>query len=102
MNNFASSKPVILKNVRLQWADLFKPGEGMNGGAPKYKVVALFAKDSDAYKVAAAAILEAARSLWGDNAANVVKGIAANSKAVRDGNAKMNDKGEVREEFKDM
>ena len=102
MNNFASSKPVILKNVRLQWADLFKPGEGMNGGAPKYKVVALFAKDSDAYKVAAAAILDAARGLWGDNAANVVKGIAANSKAVRDGNAKMNDKGEVREEFKDM
>ncbi len=102
MSNFASSKPVILKNVRLQWADLFKPGEGMNGGAPKFKVVALFQKDSEAYKVATSALLEAARGLWGDNAANVVRGIPANSKAVRDGNSKMNDKGEVREEFEDM
>ena len=34
MSNFASSKSVILQHVRMTWLDVFKPGEGMNGGAP--------------------------------------------------------------------
>lgn len=100
-SNFASSAPVILKNVRLQWADIFKPGEGMNGGAPKYKVVALIDKDSEAAQTAKNGLLTAARALWGDNAINVVTNISGNSKAVRDGNSKVDDSGNIRPEFKD-
>lgn len=104
-SNFASSKPVILKNVRLQWADIFQPASGEIAGKktePKYKVVALFAKDSEAMAVGRAALLEAATALWGANAANVVAQISANSKAIRDGNSKLQDDGSVRAEFKDM
>lgn len=104
-SNFASSKPVILKNVRLQWGDLFQAAAGEINGKktePKFKAVALFAKDSEATAVARAALLAAATELWGANAQNVVTNISANSKAVRDGNSKINDDGSVREEFKDM
>lgn len=102
MSNFHSSQSVILKRQRLAWADIFQPGEGMNGGPPKFKVTGLMAPDSDAAKVAKAAMLEAARGLWGDNAANVIRSMAANSKALRNGNDKMDDKGNVRDEYKDM
>ena len=104
-SNFASSKPVILKNVRLQWGDLFQAASGEINGKqtdPKFKAIGLFAKDSEAAAVARAALLAAATELWGANAANVVTNISANSKAVRDGNSKINDDGSVREEFKDM
>lgn len=104
-SNFASSKPVILKNVRLQWGDLFQAASGEINGKktdPKFKAIGLFAKDSEATAVARAALLAAATELWGANAANVVTNISANSKAVRDGNSKINDDGSVREEFKDM
>lgn len=102
MSNFASSKSVILKNARLQWADLYTPGEGMEGGPAKYKVVALFEKDSEAHKTAKAAMLEAATAMWKANAPSVIKTITANSLAVRDGNSKIGDDGSVRKEFQDM
>ena len=104
-SNFASAKPVILKNVRLQWADIFTPSSGEIAGKktdPKYKVVALFPKESDARTVGQQALLEAATALWGVNAQNVVAQISANSKAIRNGNSKLNDDGSVRAEFKDM
>lgn len=104
-SNFASSKPVILKNVRLQWADIFQAASGEINGKktePKFKVVALFPRDSDAAKTAKAGLLAAATELWGANAVNVVQNISANSKAVRDGNSKIDDNGNVRDEFKDQ
>lgn len=104
-SKFASSKPVILKNVRLQWGDLFQAASGEINGKktePKFKAIALFDKDSEATAVARAALLAAATELWGANAKNVVTNISANSKAVRDGNSKIDDNGNVREEFKDM
>jgi hypothetical protein len=105
MSNFASSKSVILKNVRAQWLDIFtaKAGE-VNGKKtePKFKVAALFEPNSEAATAAKAGLLEAATALWGDNARNVVQNISANSKAVRSGNSKIQDDGSVREEFKDM
>lgn len=105
MSNFASSKPVILKNVRLQWADIYTAKSGEVNGKktePKFKVVALFPPDSEAATAAKAGLLEAATALWGDNARNVIANISANSKAVRNGNSKIMDDGSVREEFKDM
>lgn len=99
MSNFASSKPVILKGLRAAWLDIFKPGEGMNGGAPKYKFTGLMAPDSEAAKLAKQAMLDAASQLWGANAANMLRSMAANSKALRNGNDKMADDGTVRPEY---
>lgn len=102
MSNFASSKPVILKGLRAAWLDIYKPGEGMNGGAPKYKLTGLMAPDSEAATAAKAAMLEAATALWGANAANMVRSMAANSKALRNGDDKMADDGTVRPEYAGM
>lgn len=105
MSNFASSKSFILKDVRLQWADIYTARAGEVGGKktePKFKVVALFKPDSEAAKVAKAGLLEAATALWGANAVNVVQNISANSKFIRNGNSKIDDAGAVKEQFKDM
>ena len=102
MSNFANSPSVILKRVRLVWADIFTPGDGMNGGPPKYKASALIEPGSENEKTAKTSMLAAAKTLWGDNAANVVRSMPANSKALRNGNDKLADDGSVREEYKDM
>lgn len=106
MSNFASSNSVILKNVRAQWLDIFQPSSGEINGkptTPKYKTVCLIEPDSEAATAAKTGMLAAAKALWGDaNAVNVVKNISANSKALRDGNGKIDDQGSVRDEFKDM
>ena len=106
MSNFASSPAVILKNVRLQWADIFQPSSGEINGkptTPKYKAVVLIDPNSDAATLAKNGMLAAAKALWGEaNALNVVKNISANSKALRDGNGKIDDSANVRDEFKDM
>lgn len=99
MSNFASSKPVILKGIRAAWLDIFKPAEGMNGGAPKYKFSGIIDPDSEALSIAKTAMLEAARQLWGQNAENMLRSIPANSKAIRNGNDKVADDGSVRPEY---
>lgn len=100
MSNFASSKSVILKRVRLDFFDIFKPGKPMNeGGKWKYKAKAIMEADSDALKVAKEAMGEAARALWGDNAKNVVPNITANSKAVRNGDSNIDTAGNIRPEY---
>ena len=102
MANFASSPSVILKRVRITWLDAFKPGEGMNGGAPKFKVSALIEPDSENAKLAKTAMVEAAKGLWAANAVGVIQSMAANNKALRNGNDKLNDDGSVRTEYQDM
>lgn len=102
-NNFAYGKSVFLNDVRLQWGDIYRPGDAMEeGGTPKYKTVGLFAKDSSAASVARQAMLDVATQLWGANAETVLRNITANSKAVRDGNSKIDDGGNVKPEFKDL
>ena len=83
MSNFASSKPVILKGLRAAWLDIFAPGEGMNGGAPKFKFVGLMEPISEAATLAKNAMLDAARGLWGANAENMLRSMAANSNPRR-------------------
>lgn len=103
--NFAYGKDVFLKNVRLQWAGIFQAESGEINGKktePKFKVVALFDPASETAGVARTAILTVAKELWGPNAENVVANISANSKAVRNGNSKIDDNGTVRPEFKDQ
>jgi len=102
MSNFANSDPVFLKRVRATWLDIYKPGDGMNGGAPKYKVSALIEPNSDNYKVCADAMIAAAKKLWGDNAIAMIRSMAANNKALRNGDDKMADDGSVRPEYAGM
>ena len=100
MSNFASSKPVILKRVRLDFFDIFTPGKPLEeDGKWKYKLKAIMEADSEALKAAKESMGEAARALWGENAKNVVPNITANSKAVRDGNSNMDTSGNVRPEY---
>lgn len=107
MSNFANSKSVVLKNVRLDFFDIFKPGAPMaekDKADPKkwkFKCKAIIEKDSEAATAAKAAMGEAARALWGENAKSVVPLITANSKAVRDGNANIDTNGAIRPEYKD-
>jgi len=102
MPEFKSSKEVILKGLTLDWNDLFVPQAGQDGGAPKFKIIGLFEKDSDAYKVGLAAMREAATLMWGANANDMLKNMAANSKAIRNGNSKRDDDGAVRPEYENM
>jgi len=102
MSNFANSESIILKGVRALWLDVFKPGEGMDGGAPKYKVSALVAPGSENEKLVKQMMVQAAKKLWPENAVAVIQSMTANSKCLRDGNGKLNDDGSVRPEYKDM
>lgn len=102
-SNFEYGTSVILKNVRLQWGDIFNPGDAMEeGGTPKFKVVGLFGRESEAANTAKAAMMDVATKMWGANAKTVLQNITANSKAVRDGNTKMLDDGSVNPVFKDQ
>lgn len=104
-SNFAYGKSVILKGVRLYWGDLFTASSGEIKGkktTPKFKAQGLFTPDSETASVAKAGLLAVATELWGANAATVVANISGNSKAVRNGNAKIDDAGNVKPEFKDM
>jgi hypothetical protein len=103
MSDFANSESVVLKGVTLDFFDIFKPGKPMKeGGQWKYKIKVILARDSEAAAVAKKAMGQAAKALWGDNAANVVPMITANSKALRDGNGNLDANGAVRPEYKDM
>lgn len=102
MSNFANSKSVILKNVRLDFFDAYRPNKPMKeGGKAKYKAKVIIDAGSEAFEAAKAGMLEAATNLWGANATNVVKSIASNMKALRNGNAMIDNNGEVRPEYKD-
>ncbi len=102
MSNFASSKSVILKNVTLDFFDVFSPGKPMNDkGEPKYKVKVIIEPNSEAHQAARAGMTEAAINLWGDNAKTVVPAITNNSKALRDGNSNLDQNGAIRPEYKD-
>lgn len=107
--NFENSASVILKNVRLDFFDLFTPGAPMaekdktDPKKWKYKVKAIIEAGSPALQVASAAMLDAATKLWGAaNAANVIRSITANSKAVRNGNDVLMQDGSVNPAYKDM
>lgn len=102
-SNFVYGDEVILKNVRAQWLDIYRPGDAMEEGRePKYKVIALIEPESQTLKDGKQAMLTVAKKLWPNNAIEVVKNMTANSKAIRNGNAKINDEGDVRPEFKNM
>jgi hypothetical protein len=95
---------IILKNVRLSFPDLFKPGTPPPGsqGGPKYGGQFIFPKDSDAYKTVVAEFARVAQEKFGPNWQTIVAALAKDKKAVRDGNMNLAKDGSVRDGYAGM
>ncbi len=108
MSQFESSAPVILKNVRLDYFDVYEkapPVKESDRADPKkwkYKAKGIFAPDSEAAAVAKKAFMEAATKLWGANASNVIKAMSKNNKAIRQGDESLLADGSIRPELEGM
>lgn len=96
-----SSQTLILKDVRLFWADLFHPaadstdektGQVIKG---KYTATLIFDPASDAGKAAQAAFQKAAADEFGANWAKVVEAIDPKKKCIKKGDHKLDKDGNV-------
>lgn len=91
---------VILKNVRLSYPDLHKPGKPMNDGdAPKYGGQFIFGAESEAAKVAKAALIAAAQEAFGANWKAIVAAMEKSKKCVRNGDDNLTKDGNVRDGY---
>lgn len=71
---------VVLKNVRLSFADIFVPKAFQPGDEPRFSGTSLIPKDDKKQMAAVeAAIQEAAEQKWGKKGASIVNGIRGNS-----------------------
>lgn len=103
-----SQQTVILKNVRLYWADIFAPaadftdpktGKLIKG---KYKFDVIFAPDSDAGKVATSTFAKVAADEFGQNWKAIVDAIDPKKKCIRNGNHKLDKEGNIIQGFEGM
>jgi len=107
-NNFEESGSIILPDVRLDFFDIWtaaapqKESDKANPKKWKFKVKALFAIGSEADKRAQAAMVEAAKKLWGENYANVIRSMGKNNIALRNGDDNLDTNGAIREAYKGM
>lgn len=91
---------VILKNVRLSFPDLWKPGKPMNeGDAPKYGAQFIFDADSEAGKAAQEALIAAAKETFGENWKAIVGAMEKSKKCVRKGDDNLTKDGVVRDGY---
>lgn len=91
---------VILKNVRLSYPDLWKPGKPMNeGDTPKFGGQFIFGPDSDAAKVAKAALQAAAQDTFGANWQAIVGSMEKSKKCLRKGDENLTKDGAVRDGY---
>jgi hypothetical protein len=80
---------VHLKDVRLTFPQLFEAKQVNGQGDPKYSGAFLFGRDHPAKAEVEKAIIEAAKTKWGDKAmAEITKLKAADRLALHDGDAK--------------
>ena len=100
-DRFFDHGPVFLKDVRLDYHDLYKPKapKGQSEDKAKFRIKAIIYRGTEAEKLAKEAILAAARKAWGDNAGNVFRALGKNEKAVRNGDEYLRDDGSVRPEY---
>lgn len=93
---------VILKNVRLSYPDLWKPGKPMNeGDTPKYGGQFIFAENSEAATVAKAALTAAAQEVFGANWQAIVGAMEKSKKCLRRGNDNLTKDGAIRDGYAD-
>jgi hypothetical protein len=91
---------VILKNVRLSYPDLFKPGKPMNeGDAPKYGAQFIIDMESDAAKQAKDALTQAAQETFGANWQAIVGAMEKSKKCLRKGDDNLTKDGAVRDGY---
>lgn len=91
---------VILKNCRLSFPDLWKPGKPMNeGDVPKYGAQFIFDADSEAGKAAQEALISAARETFGENWKAIVGAMEKSKKCVRKGDDNLSKEGLVRDGY---
>lgn len=91
---------VILKNVRLSYPDLWKPGKPMNDGdAPKYGGQFIMAMDSEAATVAKNAMIAAAQETFGANWQAIVNAMEKSKKCVRRGDDNLTKEGVIRDGY---
>jgi Protein of unknown function (DUF2815) len=92
---------IVLKNVRLSFPDLWKPGEPMPGstGGPKYGGSFIFAPDTPNAQIAQAELLKVATEKWGQSATAVLQDLGKDKKFLRRGDSNLAKDGTVRDGF---
>ncbi len=91
---------IILKNVRLSFPDLHKPGKPLNDGdTPKYGAQFIFDSDSAAAKDAKDALTAAAKECFGENWAAIVGAMEKSKKCLRKGDDNLTKDGAVRDGY---
>ena len=90
----------ILKNVRLSYPDLFKPGKPMNeGDTPKYGGQFIFSPDSEAAAAAKAAFTATATETFGPNAKAILGAMEKSKKCLRNGDENLTKDGAIRDGY---
>lgn len=91
---------VILKNVRLSYPDLHKPGKPLNPtDTPKYGGQFIFAPDSEAAAAAKNALTQAAQEVFGANWQAIVGAMEKSKKCLRKGDENLTGDGAVRDGY---
>jgi hypothetical protein len=91
---------VILKNVRVSFPDLFKPGKPMNeGDAAKYGCQSIIDIGSDAEKSAKMAMAQTAQETFGANWQAIVKAMEKTKKCLRTGDDNLDKDGNIRDGY---
>lgn len=95
---------VILKNVRLSFPDLWKPGAPPpnSTSGPKYGAQFIFEPGSEADLEMKKALNAVATEKWGANAPTVVKALAKDKVCLRDGDLSLTKDGSVRDGYAGM
>lgn len=93
---------VILKNVRLQYGDLFqrgKPPKDKPNEPGKFAANGIMEEGSEAFKTAYAAFTRAAQEGLGPNWQAIVQAMEKSSKCIRKGNENLDSSGNIRQGF---
>ena len=91
---------VILKNVRISFPDLFKPGRPMNDGdVPKYGCQSIIDVGSEAETTAKGAMMTEAQTVFGANWKAIVGAMEKTKKCLRNGNDNLTKDGDIREGY---
>jgi hypothetical protein len=96
---------IILKDVRLSYPDLFKPGrppKDKPNEAGKYGAHAIFAPDSPNAKLVKDAIFAEAQRVFGANWQTILGSLTKDKKCLRDGNQNLTGDGNIRDGYAGM
>jgi hypothetical protein len=100
----SSKEIVILKDVRLSFPDIWKPGRPPKDKPTepgKYGGQFIFDKGSEAHQIVQAAMMRQAQAEFGPNWANVMRAMDKKNKAMRDGNDNLDKSGAIRDGYAD-